>query len=135
MDASGDRQAYVLTGSASTVVVYGTAGDAELATLEGSLVPDPAVAVDTANANAPAEPRLRWQGSGGGLSPRRDRRRSADVPAGARAASRARAPSSQRWQIGGERLAALPQGQRLLERRAAGLEPADDVDELVAGRS
>ena len=44
---AGDRQAYVLTGSASTVVVYGTADDAELATLEGSLVPDPTKAVDT----------------------------------------------------------------------------------------
>ena len=44
---SGDRQAYVLTGSASTVVVYGTAAVEELATLEGSLVPDPETAVST----------------------------------------------------------------------------------------
>lgn len=44
VDASGDRQAYVLAGPASTVVVHGTADDSELATLEASLVPDPEAA-------------------------------------------------------------------------------------------
>ena len=49
------------------------------------------------------------------------------------ASRRLRAPSSHSWHSRGERLAALPQRERLLERGATGLEGADHLDELLAG--
>ena len=53
--------------------------------------------------------------------------------AGRAASSRARAPSSQRWQIVGQLLAALPQRQRLLERAAAGLQPLHHAGQFGRG--
>ncbi len=53
--------------------------------------------------------------------------------AGAAAARRSRARSSQCWQSFAELLAALPQRERLLQRQPPGLQPADDVGELLAG--
>ncbi len=51
----------------------------------------------------------------------------------AAASRRARAPSSQRWQIVGQLLAALPQRQRLLQRAAAGLQLLDHPGQLGPG--
>ncbi len=48
------------------------------------------------------------------------------------ASRRARAPSSQLLAHRGQRLAALPEREALLQRAAAGLETAYDVDELLA---